>query len=160
MSPAWLVATVLGAGRLRPGPGTWGTAAALPLGWLAMQGGALVFTLLTVAVLPLGVWAVRMVTAGRDEIDLPEIVIDELLGVWIALMPIAWGAQAAGVAVERLWPGWIAAFLLFRLFDIWKVGPVGLLDRRKDVWGVMLDDVAAGVIAAVGVMALAALAHL
>jgi phosphatidylglycerophosphatase A len=157
---ARLIATVFGAGLLRPAPGTWGTLAALPLAWLVMQGGALLFTLATLAALPLGVWAVRRTTEGLPEMDLPEIVIDELLGVWIALLPIAWGAQAAGVPVERLWPGWVAAFVLFRLFDIWKPGPVGALDRRKDVWGVMLDDVVAGLFAAIGVLALAALAHL
>ncbi|TFL16736.1 phosphatidylglycerophosphatase A family protein [Jannaschia formosa] len=157
---ARLVGTVFGAGYLRPGPGTWGTLAALPLAWIFMQGGALFFTVATAFVLPLGVWATRKMTDGHPEHDPSEIVIDELLGLWIALIPIAWGAQNAGVAVERLWPGWLAAFVLFRLFDIWKVGPVGWADRRNDVWGVMLDDAIAGVMAAVGVMILAALAHL
>jgi phosphatidylglycerophosphatase A len=157
---ARLVATVLGVGNLRPAPGTWGTLAALPLAWIAMQGGALLFTVLTVALLPLGFWATREVTAGSDDHDPSEVVIDEVLGTWIALLPIAWGAQSAGVPVERLWPGWIAAFVLFRLFDIWKPGPVGWVDRRDDVWGVMLDDAVAGAMAAVGVLALAALAHL
>lgn len=156
---ARLVATVFGAGYLRPAPGTWGTLAALPLAWVFMQGGALFFTVATIFVLPLGLWATRAVTAGREDHDPSEIVIDELLGVWIALLPLAWGAQNAGVPVERLWPGWIAAFALFRLFDIWKVGPVGWADRRDDEWGVMLDDALAGVMAAVGVLALAALAH-
>ncbi|PWJ15871.1 phosphatidylglycerophosphatase A family protein [Jannaschia seohaensis] len=159
MTLAGVVATVLGAGHLRPAPGTWGTLAALPLAWLAMQGGALFFTVATAFMLPLGLWATRKVTEGREEHDPSEIVIDELLGVWIALIPLAWGAQNAGVPVERLWPGWIAAFLLFRLFDIWKPGPVGWADRRPDEWGVMLDDAVAGAMAAIGVIVLAALAH-
>jgi phosphatidylglycerophosphatase A len=53
----------------------------------------------------------------------------------------------------------IAAFVLFRLFDIWKPGPVGWADRRDDALGVMLDDVIAGVLGAIAVVALAALAH-
>ena len=57
------------------------------------------------------------------------------------------------------WPGWIAAFVLFRFFDITKLGPVGWADRRGDPLGVMLDDVIAGVFAALGVLALAALYH-
>jgi phosphatidylglycerophosphatase A len=157
---ARLVGTVLGAGYLRPAPGTWGTLAALPLAWLTMQGGALFFTVATIFVLPLGLWATRVMTAGQTDHDPSEIVIDELLGVWIALLPLAWGAQGAGVPVERLWPGWLAAFVLFRLFDIWKPGPVGWADRRDDAWGVMLDDAIAGGIAAVGVLILAGLAHL
>jgi phosphatidylglycerophosphatase A len=58
-----------------------------------------------------------------------------------------------------LWPGWVAAFVLFRLFDITKPGPVGWADRRGDALGVMLDDVIAGVFAAVGVVILAGLSH-
>ena len=60
----------------------------------------------------------------------------------------------------ELYPGWIAAFVLFRLFDIWKPWLVGRADARGDALGVMLDDVIAGVFAAIGVAALAALFHL
>ncbi|WP_298431975.1 phosphatidylglycerophosphatase A [uncultured Jannaschia sp.] len=156
---AKLVATVLYSGLLKPAPGTWGTLAALPLAWLAAQGGPLVFTALTALMVPLGYWATVEVTKGAADHDPGEVVIDELLGVWIALLPVVWGAARAGVEVERLWPGWIAAFVLFRLFDIWKPGPVGWMDRRSDAWGVMLDDAVAGVMAAVGVILLAGLAH-
>ncbi|WP_371153940.1 phosphatidylglycerophosphatase A [Jannaschia sp. 2305UL9-9] len=160
MKAARLIATVGGVGNLRPAPGTWGSLAALPLGWLVMQGGPILFTLATLAVLPLGLWATKGVTAGSGDHDPSEVVIDEVLGQWIALLPLAWGAANAGVPVERLWPGWIAAFVLFRLFDIWKPGPVGWMDRRSDALGVMLDDAVAGVLAAIGVVVLAALAHL
>ncbi|WP_299843415.1 phosphatidylglycerophosphatase A [uncultured Jannaschia sp.] len=154
------VATIGYVGFLRPSPGTWASLVALPLGWLAMQGGPILFTLLTILLLPLGVWATIDVTRGHPEHDPSEVVIDEVLGQWVALMPVAWGAWAAGAPLLALWPGWIAAFLLFRFFDILKVGPVGWLDRRPDVWGVMLDDVVAGVLAALGVVGLAGLAHL
>ncbi|MGB3406732.1 MAG: phosphatidylglycerophosphatase A [Jannaschia sp.] len=157
---ARLIATLAGIGTLRPAPGTWGSLAALPLGWLVMQGGPILFTLATVAILPLGWWATRVVTADMSDHDPSEVVIDEVLGQWIALLPLAWGAANAGVAVERLWPGWLAAFLLFRLFDIWKPGLVGAMDRRHDAWGVMLDDAVAGVLAAICVVVLAGLAHL
>ena len=157
---ARLIATLAGVGLLRPAPGTWGSLAALPLGWAVMQAGPVVFTLAVLLVLPLGWWATTQVTAGQAEHDPSEVVIDELLGQWIALLPLAWGAANAGVPVERLWPGWVAAFVLFRLFDIWKPGPVGTMDRRHDAWGVMLDDAVAGVFAAIGVVVLAALAHL
>lgn len=154
------VATVGFVGLLRPAPGTWGSVFALPLAWVAMQGGPTVFTLLTALLLPLGYWATVGATRGGDDHDPSEIVIDELLGQWIALLPLVWGAASAGVPVERLWPGWIAALLLFRLFDIWKPGPVGWMDRRQDAWGVMLDDAVAGAMAAICVLILAAAAHL
>lgn len=157
---AWVVATMGYLGLMRPAPGTWASLAALPLGWLAMQGGPVLFTVLTALLVPLAWWSVRLVTAGQADHDPSEVVIDELLGQWIALLPIAWGSWAAGAPVGALWPGWVAAFLAFRLFDIWKPGPVGWLDARADVWGVVGDDALAGAMAAVAVMVLAGLAHL
>ena len=154
------VATMGGVGYLRPAPGTWASLAALPLGWAAMQAGPVLFTALTAALLPLGVWAVRGATAGHPEHDPVEVVIDEVLGQWIALLPIAWGAWAAGVPEAALWPGWIAAFVAFRLFDVWKPWLVGRLDARADVWGVIGDDAVAGVMAGLVVVALAGAAHL
>ena len=61
--------------------------------------------------------------------------------------------------VTFLWPGVLTAFVAFRLFDVWKPGPVGWADRRDDATGVMLDDVWAGVLAAICVIALAVAAH-
>ena len=159
MTAARLLATVGGVGLLRPAPGTWGSAAALPLAWLVMQGGALAFTIACLAVTPLALWAIAVATRGAADHDPSEVVIDEVAGQWIALLPIAWGAAAAGAPVASLWPGWIAAFALFRLFDVWKPGPVGWADRRGDPLGVLLDDLIAGGLAAIGVLALAALAH-
>ena len=154
------VATVGYVGLLRPAPGTWGSLAAMPLAWLAMQGGPLLFTALTLALVPLGYWSTERVTRGQADPDPGEIVIDEVLGMWVALLPIAWGAAQAGVPPGALWPGWLFAFALFRLFDVWKPGPVGMIDARNDVWGVVLDDAVAGFFAALGVIALAGVAHL
>lgn len=152
------VATVGFVGLLRPAPGTWGSLVALPLGWLAMQAGPLAFALLIVATAAAGWWATSVVTAEGDP-DPGEVVIDELVGQWIALLPVAVGAAAAGAPLLALWPGWIAAFVLFRVFDVWKPGPVGWADRLHGPTGVMLDDVVAGALAAAGVMLLAAMAH-
>lgn len=156
-----MIATFLGAGLLRPAPGTWGSLAALPAFWLLHTLGG--FTLIVVAtfvVFAVGIWATRVETAGKEDHDPSEIVIDEVAGQWIALWPVSLGAQMAGVSVLALYPGWIAAFVFFRLFDIWKPGPVGWADRRHDAVGVMLDDVIAGVMAALCVSGLAALAHM
>lgn len=157
---ARLIATVGYSGHLKPAPGTWGTLAALPLGWLAAQwAGFFGFVFCTIIAFFVGIWAIGVETAGKEDHDPGEIVIDELVGVWIALLPVIYGANMMGVGLMALYPGWIAAFLLFRLFDIWKPGPVGWADRRGDVLGVMLDDVIAGILAAIGTTALAALAH-
>ena len=155
-----LIATVGGVGYLRPAPGTWGSAAALPLAWLLhVLGGPWLLAIGVIASFFMGLWATVQDSEGKDDHDPSEIVIDELAGQWIAFLPVSIGAAHAGAALTALWPGWIAAFLLFRLFDIWKPGPVGWADRRGDAMGVMLDDVIAGVFAAIGVMALAALSH-
>ena len=156
-----LVATFFGVGHLRPAPGTWGSLAALPAGWLVIVfAGPWGLAIAAALVFAAGLWATARETAGSDDHDPSEIVIDEVAGQWIALLPLAFGAANAGVGVLALWPGWIAAFVLFRLFDIWKPGPVGWADRRGDPLGVMLDDVIAGAMAALGVIALAAIAHL
>ena len=145
---------------MRPAPGTWGSLAALPLAWVVMQAGAAAFTLALLLLIPIAWWSIAVATRGAIDHDPGEIVIDEVAGQWVALLPVAWGAAAAGVSVEALWPGWIAAFALFRLFDVSKVGPVGWADRRADVAGVLVDDLIAGLMAAIGVLALAGLAHL
>lgn len=160
MKIARLIATVFHVGYLRPAPGTWGSAAALPAAWLiGVISGPIGLLLATVAAFFAGLFASKAMTAGTDNHDPSEIVIDEVVGQWIALLPVFYGAQASGSNLLALWPGWIAAFILFRLFDIWKPGPIGWADARGDSLGTMLDDVIAGVFAALGVLALAALAH-
>jgi phosphatidylglycerophosphatase A len=155
------IATLFGLGYLRPGPGTWASAAALPLLWAVhVLGGFAAVALGTLAVTAIGWWAVARETADADDKDPSEIVVDELAGQWLALWPVSAGAMMSGAPVLALWPGWIAGFALFRLFDILKPGPVGWADRRQGAAGVMLDDLIAGLLAAIGTVALAALFHL
>ncbi len=160
MTPARVIATFFGAGLLRPAPGTWGSLAALPVALaLHMAGGFPLLAVATVIAFGLGWWATAQVTVGAGDHDPSWIVIDEVAGMWIALWAVSWPAWAHGLAVTALWPGWVAAFLLFRLFDIWKPGPVGWADRKGGPLGVMLDDVIAGVFAGLGVAAMAGLWH-
>jgi len=157
---ARIVASVGGVGFLRPAPGTWGAAVALAAGYgLHAAGGPVAVVLATLAATLAGWWATAEATRGAPDKDPGWIVIDEVAGQWLTLWPVSAGAAAAGVEGWRLWPGWLAAFVLFRLFDIWKPGWVGRADRRGDALGVMLDDLVAGVFAALGVAALAALSH-
>lgn len=160
MKIARLVATVGGVGYLRPAPGTWGSLVALPVAAaLHLIGGPWLLMIAIIAMFFEGLWATIQVTRWQDNHDPSYVVIDEVVGQWIALLPLSFGAAHVGVSIFALWPGWIAAFVLFRLFDILKPGPVGWADRRQTPTGVMLDDVIAGALAAVCVIALAALAH-
>ncbi|MEM5475229.1 phosphatidylglycerophosphatase A [Pacificibacter sp. AS14] len=161
---AEIIATFARVGYLKPAPGTWGSAAAIPVFWAINEAGGFgLIVFATIVVFIVGLWATQVMTKdateGTEEHDPSEIVIDEVAGQWIALWPVAFGAQMMGVESARLWPGYLAAFLLFRLFDIWKPSLVGKADRRGDAMGVMLDDVIAGVFAAICVVILASLAH-
>lgn len=161
MTPARAVATVFGAGLLPRAPGTWGSLAALPAAWLLHGlGGFPLLAAATGAVILLGLWAVA--EAGRElpDKDASEFVIDEVAGQWIALWPLSAGLW--WMAAEPWlfpWPGWVGAFVMFRIFDILKPPPVGWADRMNSPLGVMLDDVLAGVMAAGVVMLAAAVAH-
>ena len=154
------VATFFYVGYLKPAPGTWGSLAALPFAYLIMTWtGFFGLVVAAFVVYWIGLWATVEATRDGENHDPSEIVIDEVVGQWIALFPVAYGATMMSVSLLTLWPGWIAAFVLFRLFDIVKLGPVGWADKRDDATGVMLDDVVAGILAAIGVIALAGLYH-
>lgn len=155
-----LIATVFYIGLLRPAPGTWGSAAAIPMAWLLYTLGS--WPLLLLAIIAgffKGWWATAREIMGSENKDPSEIVIDEVVGQWIALLPVAIGAAHSGAGFWALWPGIVVGFLSFRLFDILKPGPIGWADRRGDALGVMLDDVLAGLVAAVMVGIGGALAH-
>ncbi|MCF6231906.1 MAG: phosphatidylglycerophosphatase A [Rhodobacteraceae bacterium] len=157
---ATLIGTVAGVGYLRPAPGTWGSLVALPMAWaLHVLGGFALLVLAISVTFAKGIWATGVMTRDQTDHDPSEIVIDEVVGQWIALMPLSYVAWDRGLDITVLWPGWVAAFVLFRLFDITKPWIIGKADRRGDALGVMLDDVIAGVFAAIGVMVLAGLWH-
>ena len=160
MKLATMIGTVFGVGYIRPAPGTWGSLVALPWGWLLhVLGGFPLLLLGVIAAFLKGWWATSKMTAGSDDHDPSEIVIDEVVGQWIALLPLSFAAWNNDIPIHVMWPGWIAAFALFRLFDIWKPWIIGWADRRGDALGVMLDDMIAGIFAAIGVIVLAGLAH-
>lgn len=156
-----LLTTWFGTGLLRPAPGTWGSAVAVLLGLLIDRYlGFPTFVAATLLVTGLGFWACRAELEGRPGDDPSEIVIDEVAGQWLALLfPAAafWGRGWEGFLP---WPAPLAAFLFFRLFDIWKPWLVGRADRRGDAAGVMLDDLWAGLFAGLSVLASGAAYHL
>jgi phosphatidylglycerophosphatase A len=136
LSPARFIASGFGAGYAPVAPGTAGSLVALLLGALLMLASPVALPVAALAATIGGVWAIR---AARVDGDPGWVVIDEVAGQWIAMLPLP----------RPAWPGLLAAFLLFRLFDITKPGPVGWADRRHGAVGVMADDVIAGAIAAV-----------
>jgi phosphatidylglycerophosphatase A len=156
----WL-AIFFGAGLLRPAPGTWGSLVAVLLGLLIDRylgfPGLLVATF---AVTAAGFWAVGRELADRPGDDPSEFVIDEVAGQWLALLFSSAAFWWRGWEGFLPWPAPVAAFLFFRLFDIWKPWLVGRADRRHDATGVMLDDLWAGLFAGVATMIAAGLYHI
>jgi phosphatidylglycerophosphatase A len=151
-----------GVGLLRPAPGTWGSAVAIIMALgLHAVGGFVLLALAAVAVTVVGFWACRQELVGRVGEDPSEIVIDEVAGQWLAFAIPASAFWARGVDVPAVlpWPAWVGAFLLFRLFDIWKPWLVGRADARHDAAGVMLDDLWAGLFAGIGVIILGVIYH-
>jgi phosphatidylglycerophosphatase A len=140
---AWLVGTWFGAGLLKPGPGTYGSVAAILL-WVAaahIWHGAILVVATAVAALGatlVGIPAATIVAreAGRE--DPGFVVVDEVAGQWIAL-----------IGMRADWTHALLALLLFRVFDIWKPWPIRKLEALPEGTGIMLDDVAAGVLALV-----------
>jgi phosphatidylglycerophosphatase A len=142
---AFAVATFFGAGYLKPGPGTWGSVAAVLLwavyAWLAHPSAhALLFALIgAIAVATAaGVPAATIAERSSGRIDPGFVVIDEVIGQWIAL-----------VASPADWRHGLIALILFRLFDITKPFPVRRLERLPGGWGIVFDDVGAGLYALV-----------
>lgn len=155
-----LVATFLWSGHLRPASGTWGSLAALPaLYLLHLIGGFPLVGVATLVVFGVGWWATAAYIAGTDSHDPSEVVIDEVAGQWLALWPVSAGAWMQGMDVTALWPGWVTGFIAFRFFDILKPWPVSRADNMGTPLGVMLDDILAGIYAAITVVAFAVLYH-
>jgi phosphatidylglycerophosphatase A len=140
-APLWptLVATFLGVGRLRPGPGTWGSAATVILWWLVGRKIALAWQpwiailLASIAVL-VGIPAATRVARASGIKDPQFVVIDEVAGQLVTLIasPITWQSLLLG-------------FILFRAFDIVKPPPIRRLERLPEGAGIVIDDVGAGV---------------
>lgn len=143
--PFWatLLATFFGVGRLHPGPGTWGSAAAMLL-WYALAHALPPATrtptviAVALAVTLVGVPAATQVARASATKDPQFVVIDEVAGQLIAL-----------IAVPLAWKTFLAGFILFRAFDIVKPPPVRQLEKLPEGAGIVLDDVAAGIYALV-----------
>ncbi len=153
-----LIATFFYIGLLPKAPGTWGSLAALPFAIMLHNWGG--FTALfsaTVIVFFVGWWATIQETAGQEDHDPGEIVIDEVAGQWITLLPASYLFTRHDLPL--IWPALIAGFIFFRLFDILKPWPISWADKKSTAFGVMLDDILAGIFAAIAVVLLAGIYH-
>ncbi len=138
---AWLIATFFGCGRLRPGPGSWASAATVFLWWAISHAAgpaiqALFAVLLAFLAVTLGIPAATRVARESGVTDPSFVVIDEVAGQLIAL-----------IAVPLRWKTLLAGFILFRAFDILKPPPLRRLEKIPQGAGIMLDDVGAGLYA-------------
>jgi phosphatidylglycerophosphatase A len=140
---AWSAATFFGTGLLKPGPGTWGSVAAVLLwaafAWLAHPSALTLLIALLIGIaltLALGIPAATIVERESGRHDPQFIVIDEVAGQWITLL-----------FSPADWRHGLIALVLFRLFDIVKPFPVRRLERLPAGLGIVFDDVAAGLYA-------------
>jgi len=135
---ARVLATWFFCGYAPAAPGTVGSAAAVAIAWLLHRYAglpAIAFAFLAAVLAGPAAWAAD-VTARESGLKDPQfVVVDEVVGQWIAV---------AG-AMQLNWKSWLGAFLLFRLFDIWKPAPVRQLERLPRGTGIVADDVMAGV---------------
>ncbi|WP_426700717.1 phosphatidylglycerophosphatase A family protein [Rhodanobacter sp. Col0626] len=141
-TPAGWLACGFGSGLAPVAQGTFGSLAAL-LPWLLLRELALPWYVIVLLFgFGVGVWACNVASRAIGVDDHRSIVWDEFIGQWIALLPL--------LVLPASWWAIAVGFVLFRLFDVWKPWPISWLDRRvKGGMGVMIDDVIAGIFAAI-----------
>ncbi len=135
------IATWFGCGYSPKAPGTAGSAGALAAAWLLAEYGGMKpwhFGTLAALCTPVGIWAAGRKAREAGKTDPGLIVIDEVLGQWLAL----------GGAARLNWKSYMAAFVLFRVFDIVKPAPARQAERLPEGYGIVADDLVAGLYAA------------
>jgi phosphatidylglycerophosphatase A len=143
---AKVIATAGGAGYSPIAPGTCGTAVTIPLAWALADLPLWAFVAITVAVTLIGVLAAHHADRAWGTHDAQKIVIDETAGYLVTMIPVD----------KHHWGPLVVGFVVFRFFDIVKPPPVRWLDENlPGGWGVVLDDIAAGVMGAIVMAALA-----
>lgn len=140
---ALFIATLGPIGKQLPAPGTWGSLIALFVGYGILSAGWYWLALATLLCILLGIWAASLYEAHSGKKDASEVIIDEVAGQWSVLL-------VAPLTLE----GFIAAFILFRLFDITKPFPIRKAEAIPGGMGVMADDIVAGFFAGTGLIIL------
>ena len=135
---ALVLSTFFGAGLLPKAPGTAGSLAALLLATPFQNNPPYLFALAAIALFPISIWSATETANHLNRKDPQIVVIDEVEGQWLTLSG----------ATHLNWRSLILAFLLFRIFDIWKPWPTRTLEKLPGGWGIVLDDCMAGIYAA------------
>ena len=151
-----MVSTFFYVGFLRPAPGTWGSIAGLILAYvLLITIGLFTFCLILLCTILVGFWSTKnYIEQNSEKSDPSEVVIDEVIGQWVAVLPIGFTLKITELSDKEIWLVWIWAFVSFRFFDIIKLGLVGWADNLGGALGVLLDDILAGIAAGLTVIAL------
>ena len=141
---------------MRPAPGTWGSVAGIILAFILLNTIDLfTFCLILVFTTLVGFWATKhYIQHNSEKSDPSEVVIDEVIGQWIAVLPIGFTLTVNEFSSKELWLVWLWAFVSFRFFDIIKLGLVGWADDLGGALGVLLDDILAGFAAGLTVIVL------
>ena len=149
LKPSHIFATLFGVGLLPFAPGTWGSLFGLIFFFytnIYLSINAQLFYILLLAIILFAILVCYFATKDLvdEEKDQKSIVIDELAGVWIAFIPVS-----GIVMMQDFLTYSIFAFLVFRVFDIWKPYPISYVDKKiKNYMGIVLDDLVAGLYAA------------
>jgi len=145
-----LIGTLFYFGLFPFGPGTVGSILAIIIGIILFKSiGIIYFCICIFFIFFIGWWVCNKITLKTKNNDPSEIIIDELVGQWIALLPVFWFAEknfeSTNIPIFELF----LALILFRIFDIIKIGPMKWADNLTSGLGVMLDDLFAGILSAI-----------
>ena len=151
-----LISTFFYTGFLRPAPGTWGSVAGIIVAFILLNTIDLfTFCLILLFMILVGFWTTKYyIEHNSEKSDPSEVVIDEVIGQWIAVLPIGFTLKVTEFSGKELWLVWLWAFVSFRFFDIIKLGLVGWADNLGGALGVLLDDILAGLAAGLTVTVL------
>lgn len=154
---AYWLGVGLGSGLSPRAAGTVGTLAVLPFLAFALYLGAWVYGAVLVLLLASGTWICGRTSHLMNVHDDPHIVFDEWAGMWLCALPLL----GVSFGTQRFWVAFLMAFFLFRVFDVLKPFPIGYLDKRvHGGFGIMLDDILAGIMAALVLFSIIALIFL
>ena len=147
LKPVVILATWFGSGLLPKAPGTWGTVASLPFAWIMHSvAGWQVLAGASLAIFCIGIWASNGYTKLLGGEDPGPVVIDEVTGMWLTLIPAAYFFPFAPDLLT-----YVVAFMLFRLADIIKPWPASWADKNvKGGLGIMFDDIIAAIFSSLG----------
>jgi phosphatidylglycerophosphatase A len=135
---AWTIATWFGCGLAPKAPGTMGTLGTIPLYLLVAREGRAGVAAAALVVTAVGIWAASVVARELGKKDPQVVVVDEAAGFLVTMLPMR----------DPSWLAVVAGFALFRLFDVFKPWPIRRFEELPGGWGIVLDDIVAGIFAA------------